>query len=378
VKRLLLVAGSGRSGTSLLTTIIAQLGFHIPQPEVQPDETNPMGFGEPQWVVDVHSGLLRRANVHASDARPDAWSATASMCLDERNVTAVHNWLQRRFTENDNVIVKDPRLLWFVPLWVRVGMACEARVDILTTLRHPAEVVRSKSRWYSRMDLSEANRLAGWLNTMLFTERGTRNHHRVFVPFDGLLDDWTQQIGRISETLDLPILVNARARAQAAADAMVNRSLHRSRASWDDLDAPEEFLELADEVWSDLLHLMSHDPDPASFQRLDKHRERYMGLYHAAESVAQSSASASVRPAQRQMAQYRHRETDLREQMGSLKAECERLQAENIQLHRSAKRGLASPRPDAAFVRLARRVPPPVRALVPHRFRRAVMDRFRP
>ena len=35
--------------------ILGQLGFHIPQPEVQADDTNPRGFGEPRWVVDFHS-----------------------------------------------------------------------------------------------------------------------------------------------------------------------------------------------------------------------------------------------------------------------------------------------------------------------------------
>ena len=50
-RRLVLVVGVGRSGTSLLTGILAQLGFHVPQPEVQADDTNPRGFSEPRWAV---------------------------------------------------------------------------------------------------------------------------------------------------------------------------------------------------------------------------------------------------------------------------------------------------------------------------------------
>src|SRR5262245_1295555 len=54
-RRLMLVVGSGRSGTSLFTGVMQRLGFYVPEPEVVADETNPTGFGEPQWVVDLHT-----------------------------------------------------------------------------------------------------------------------------------------------------------------------------------------------------------------------------------------------------------------------------------------------------------------------------------
>ena len=55
-KRLVLVAGVGRSGTSLFTSILGMAGFHVPQPEVDADSTNPKGFGEPKWAVEVRDG----------------------------------------------------------------------------------------------------------------------------------------------------------------------------------------------------------------------------------------------------------------------------------------------------------------------------------
>ena len=54
-RSLILVAGSGRSGTSLFTGIVQRLGYAVPQPEVPADDTNPRGFGESQWVVDFHT-----------------------------------------------------------------------------------------------------------------------------------------------------------------------------------------------------------------------------------------------------------------------------------------------------------------------------------
>ena len=80
-RTLVLVVGSGRSGTSLFTGIMQRLGFHVPQPEVTADSTNPRGFAEPKWVVDFHTALLNRAGVQVADARPSAWAETARVAV---------------------------------------------------------------------------------------------------------------------------------------------------------------------------------------------------------------------------------------------------------------------------------------------------------
>ena len=294
---LLLVAGSGRSGTSLLVNIVGNLGFHVPKPWVAADDSNPRGFGETQWVVDKHSALLRQANVHASDARPAAWADTARLNLDERVNDQVLQWLQDQFSRHDQVVIKDPRLLWFLPLWHQVGSELDAAVHVVTMLRHPAEVVSSKLHWYPHIPLVDANRVAGWANTMLFTERATRDYRRAFVRFEDLLEDWTQQIARISAQLDVPTLVNARAREQAVAGSFVDRSLHRSKATWEDLDLPEGLVQLTEQVWEDLLSLVDNEDvgGNATLAHLDKHREEYVSYYRHAEQVAQSTTLAATR-----------------------------------------------------------------------------------
>src|SRR5687767_12328129 len=113
--RLILVAGSGRSGTSLFSGILKALGCHVPQPEVSPDDSNPKGFGEPQWVVNFHSRLLRNAVVQTSDARPSAWAQTAAVGRQPAVQTELEAWIRNEFTHGDHVVIKDPRLLWFIP-----------------------------------------------------------------------------------------------------------------------------------------------------------------------------------------------------------------------------------------------------------------------
>ena len=45
--------------------------MHVPQPEVIADSSNPKGFGEPQWAVELHDRLLSEAGVQVSDSRPE-------------------------------------------------------------------------------------------------------------------------------------------------------------------------------------------------------------------------------------------------------------------------------------------------------------------
>ena len=353
-RQLLLVAGSGRSGTSLFASIAGHLGFHVPKPHIAPDDSNPRGFGEPRWVVDKHTALLKRANVHASDARPSAWADTAKVCLDERVGDELRHWLQDEFSQHDQLVIKDPRLLWFLPLWNRIGSELDAAVYVITVLRHPAEVVSSKSQWYSSMGLAEANRVAGWVNTMLFTERATRDHRRAFVRFEELLEDWTQPIARISAQLDIPTLVNARARSQVSAASLVDTSLRRSTSTWEDLDASEELTHLTEQVWEDLLSLA--DPEAgdidAALARLDNHREEYRAFYRHAEHVAQSTTLAATRPLKQKVSD------------------------ESRKVSSESPSAPSEPAAGSSLNRARRVIPAEVRRLMPPRLKRALAELF--
>ena len=93
-RRIVFVVGSGRSGTSTMAGTLRTLGMHVPQPEVVADATNPKGFGEPRWVVDLHAELLQRSNVQVSDARPRAWLDTGTTSGDHATRERVTAWLR--------------------------------------------------------------------------------------------------------------------------------------------------------------------------------------------------------------------------------------------------------------------------------------------
>ena len=291
-RTLIIVAGSGRSGTSLFAGILQRLGFHVPQPEVPADPTNPRGFAESQWVVGFHTRLLRRAHVQASDARPAAWALTAGACLDGTVREELRTWLERQFDVCDDVVVKDPRLLWFLPLWRQCADDAGSTARFVTMLRHPGAVVDSKQRWYGGGQ-GEIGRAAGWVSQSLFAERATRDARRAFVRYEDLLEDWVREIGRVGEALDLAVVRHALAGRLRDVHGFVDHGLSRSRPGWGEVELPARLRAQADAVWEHLCTLADGDGTPEVTAELDRQREDFLALYAEAEALAHSSVAAA-------------------------------------------------------------------------------------
>ena len=292
---LVLVAGVGRSGTSLFTTMLSTAGFHVPQPEVSADPTNPKGFGEPAWVVDFHGRLLRSRRVSVWDSRPAAWELTSAAVDDRAALAELRNWLKVQLVGRSAVVVKDPRIGWFLPLWERAAEEVGADVSFASLLRHPAEAVGSAMTWYGDWQ-SPASRAVSWVNIMLETEYATRGRRRVFVRYDDLLKSWRDEVARIADALDLPLLRDLSPDTVEAIDELVDPSLHRQREGFADLGVPALVRQVAEPVWDELLALTTADEGGAEARTaLDASRARYHAFYADVEAIAQSSLHA-LRP----------------------------------------------------------------------------------
>jgi hypothetical protein len=295
VSRLVLVAGVGRSGTSLMTGILGQVGFHIPQPEIGADETNPRGFGEPAWVVHFHQRVMRRLRVTVFDARPAAWGKTDATADDAAVRGELRDWLAGELKGAEAVVVKDPRVGWFLPLWLGAARDLGAPVSFVCMLRHPAEILLSARKNYGDWQV-DGSRASAWLNVMLETEHKTREIPRAFVRYDDLLADWEKTLARAGGELNEPLMANATRSAFPAVDEFVDPTLRRNVAGWDDLDVPPRVRDMAERVWTELLPLNEAGGDTSAVRgALDSSRAEYASMYAEAEAIAQSSVTA-VKP----------------------------------------------------------------------------------
>ncbi len=327
--------------------ILQRLGLTVPVPEVVSDETNPKGFSESQWVVDFHDDLLMHANVQVSDARPDAWTRTSAFAERPGATRLLTTWLEEQFSQADQVLIKDPRLSWFLPLWTTIAHRVGAEPSFITMLRPPAEIVGSKRTYYNSF-LQDAHGVAAWLNMLLNTERATRGSARSFVRYHDLLANWEPVITGIGTDLSLPRLQEISPQDRDTVNGFVDPSLRRVSLTWDDLDLPDRLAAMARGAWDALDRLPEVGEDAGTVTaRLDEIHAEYAAYYLESEGVSRSSVIAVRQAAER------------------------------------ARKQAAEPVPSPSGFRVlavnaARRVPPSVRRLVPAPARARVRARLSP
>jgi hypothetical protein len=276
-----------------MTGILGQVGFHIPQPEINADETNPKGFGEPAWVVDFHHRVMRKLRVTVFDSRPRAWTACDGTADDPEVRGELREWLRGELGQADAVVVKDPRVGWFLPLWTGCAHDLGAPTSFVCMLRHPAEILASARRSYGDWQ-NDASRAAGWLNVMLETERKTRGMARAFVRYEELLGNWDTTLRRAGTALGDPLLSGMERSEFPDVDEFVDPTLHRARVGWEALEVPPRVRDLAERVWGELQPLADGDSDGPR-AALDVSHAEYNELYAEAEAISQSSVTA-VKP----------------------------------------------------------------------------------
>lgn len=277
------------------------LGLHVPRPEVPPDESNPRGFSEPQWSVDTHDRLLREAVVQVSDSRPSAWFETGRIATREQERVLVADWLEEHLAVNTELVVKDPRLSWFLGLWRVAALRTGATPVFVTMLRPPAEVVGSKQTYYANR-LGSAHLAASWLNMLLHTERATREAlgatieggGRSFVRYGDLLDDWVRTTMGVAEHLQLQHVLHADSEAIRDGHRFVDPGLRRMAQTLDDLALPPRLHDLVAETWTELNKLAEPGGDvPEVHRTLDGLREAYTDLYEESAAITRSSVLAA-------------------------------------------------------------------------------------
>lgn len=348
-RRIVLITGSGRSGTSTMSGALRELGLRVPPPEVPPDATNPRGFAEPQWVVDFHQQMLDEAVVHISDARPEAWALVQEVAADQERRAELTGWLEEQFAQATDLVVKDPRISWFLDMWSDVTADLGAVTTLVVMLRPPSEVAGSKNTYYER---DAVDSVASWVNIMAHTERTTRHMARVFVRYADMLENWRGPVARVAAASGVAALQSLDPSRAARVDEFIEPGLRRIQSGWGDLEVPGQLRGLATETWDRLNVLVEHDLDSgatADLERLSSEFDRY---YAECAAVAASSIQierhrANVQ-AQRaherwvatrlEVERAREASDTLRQQSATLRKERDELRTERDQLRRQRRR----------------------------------------
>jgi len=299
--KLVVVTGSGRSGTSSVAGTLKRLGLYIPQPEVETDERNPRGYYEPLWVAEFHKWLLNPIPVRTIDSRPNA-GKIAKKAVTPAVEDELRTWLRDQLSLADEmghqqILLKDTRAYWVYDLWQRMAAEFGAQLTSLTMLRHPAQVVRSRDAAYlAEMDRTfrqkrETTNVAAWINAAFETERVTRGNPRAFVPYFDLIGDWRAAMTRAGSQLGLTFNDMT---GHHPVDDFIDAGLNRSKPDWEGLEVAPTLVDLADRAWDAMNALVETPEDDVVMKRIDGLRHEYVDMYESAAAIALDETTAQV------------------------------------------------------------------------------------
>ncbi len=302
---LVLVTGTGRSGTSTISGSLHHLGLHVPGPYLGANKSNPKGFYESTWAVEFHKKITKRARINDFDGQPDALDRARDAITPQMR-TELATWLSDNTGGAHQIVVKDPRSVWAQRLWRDAARDVGLEIRYLSMLRHPAEVIGSRATYYaSKADESRRRRyeicsVGRWVNGSLISERETRGEPRTFVPYTDLLSDWRSVIGRVRDELGLTLNTDLDPGVHHPVDDFIDPDLRRVRVTWDDLSVPRELESMAQEVWDELMVLCARAAvDPDTQGRLDVLTDRYLQTYEDAVAIALDGTTATVEEGRR-------------------------------------------------------------------------------
>jgi hypothetical protein len=300
-RHLVLVTGAGRSGTSTIAGALHLLGLHVPLPVLKSNDSNPMGSFESTWPLRFHRRLMDRAHVEQTDGRPEAAELMAAAVTPEIRVELA-GWLGKVAAEADELVVKDPRSSWVPWLWAETAGSIGIDIGYLTMIRHPAEVLGSRSTYYRHyrpgMDdwqFSVMN-LCGWINGNLVVERQTRDAKRVVLRYDDLVEDWRPCLARVQETFGLRFNDDLHTDHRHPVDDFIDPSLRRHEATWEGL--PAGLVEIAEGVFEAMAMLADRGGhDTAAEAALDALATRYATTMREAQAIAHDTTLSASKAA---------------------------------------------------------------------------------
>ena len=192
-------------------------------------------------------------------------------------------------------------------------------IVFISMLRHPAEVVGSRTTYYANPEDAEAQRsyatfnVARWVNSTLVSERETRGRRRAFVSYVDLLTDWRPVLAGLADDLGLTYDVDVAGGEASGVDDFIDPDLRRHAVTWDDLEIPEDLRTLAQAVWDDLLVLQAgHGADADASADLDVQSERYQELFRTAADISHDALETERRRLRELTEKPRRRDSEAR------------------------------------------------------------------
>lgn len=201
-RKIIVVLGMHRSGTSLVTQALSVLGVNLGNRLMQAAaDNNARGFFED---VDLHN-----LNVEMLQAQDSDWHRLAQPRTHAGDGRQTRDYLPRakailaaKIATAPVFAFKDPRVARLLPFWQQCFAELALPACYVLTLRHPLSVVDSL-RKRDGFDVEKSYLL--WLGYVLDSLLGTAGQLRLLVDYDKLMQAPDAELTRMATALDLPV-----------------------------------------------------------------------------------------------------------------------------------------------------------------------------
>jgi hypothetical protein len=222
-RTLLLILGMHRSGTSAYTNTFALLGAALPRSLMSGNISNEKGHFESSRLFLEHDKMLAEIGSQWYD-----WNALSEdffkSTLARKFAARFAEIVREEYEDAELIVVKDPRICRFVPIWREVATLLDATIKIVTPFRNPMEVASSLKR---RDNLAIQESLLVWTRHVLDAEFWTRDLPRAFIAYEALLGDWRSVVDRCSKEIGLAFPRRS-PKAERQVDIYLDRGLRRN------------------------------------------------------------------------------------------------------------------------------------------------------
>ena len=203
MSRMIFVLGMHRSGTSLTTNVLNELGVAISDDLIPPSRENVRGYFESQTIATLQDDILKvfgtawNAPNSFRALPPQWWKAPAA--APYRN--ALTRYVASELDQHPIWAFKDPRTMRMMPLWMEIVAELGAEPSFLLATRNPNEVAGSL---YARGKTDPAIAELLWLEHNVDALLACRERIAAIVDYQGWFEQPVSQARDIIERLALP------------------------------------------------------------------------------------------------------------------------------------------------------------------------------
>lgn len=158
MKNSILILGSGRSGTSVLTNILTTLGMSGSDELIGATDANPKGAFEDKEIFQLQREIFDDLKLSGYFPLPDNFMDFESV---KRKIPVLKDVVSKRLSQSDQSWgFKDPKTASLLPVWLQIFNSLRVVPIYIVAIRDPTTVAMSLNRNYN--DKAEAGELA-WL-----------------------------------------------------------------------------------------------------------------------------------------------------------------------------------------------------------------------